>query len=123
MFAINGLPFLAIVAATILLARVAIDWSAVLAAPGPTVGKFSAVVRRAPTRCWSSCADCFHRYGSLGSTWAGASWRSSHQLRASFIPRAVSPDQRGRRILSPGRVGMRSPTLPPPGREWVAARS
>jgi len=45
MFAINGLPSLAIVAATILLlAGVAIDWFAVLAAPGPTVGKFSAGV-------------------------------------------------------------------------------
>ena len=48
MLAIRGLLALAFFAATILLlARVAVDWVAVLAAPGPTLGKFSAGVRRA----------------------------------------------------------------------------
>jgi YggT family protein len=46
MLAVNGLPSLAIVAATILLlARLAIGWFALLDAPEGTVGKFSAGVR------------------------------------------------------------------------------
>lgn len=47
MLAITGFLSLALFAATILLlARVAVDWVAVLAAPGPSLGKFSAGVRR-----------------------------------------------------------------------------
>ena len=48
MLAIRGLLSLVLFAATILLmARVVVDWVAVLAAPGPTLGRFSAGVRRA----------------------------------------------------------------------------
>jgi YggT family protein len=48
MLAIKGLLSLALLAATfLLLARVAVDWVAVLAAPGPNLSKFSAGIRRA----------------------------------------------------------------------------
>lgn len=47
MFAIKELLSLALFAATVLLlARAAVDWAAVLAAPGPSLDKFGAGVRR-----------------------------------------------------------------------------
>jgi len=48
MLAIKGFLSLAFLAVTVLLlARVAVDWVGVLAAPGPNLSKFSAGVRRA----------------------------------------------------------------------------